>query len=152
MIRVLTGGAYDLLHSGHVLALQKIKQLGNWLIVNVNPDYRIQMKKGNGRPILSEKERIYIMLQLKCVDEVCCIKGEPQEGSIGYVCRVLDEIKPDIYASSTNEKAIFDYCRKQGIKFIHIPDIPGFDNVHSEDIIRKIKKIHLQKLNRNRAA
>ena len=143
MTRVLTGGAYDLLHSGHVLALQKMKKLGDYLIVNINPDYRIKEKKGEHRPILSEKERLYIMLQLKSVDEVCCIKGEPTQGAYGYVCTVLDTVQPDVYASSTNDKSIVDFCRKRNIKFVHIPDIPGFDNVHSEGIVRKIKKMQL---------
>jgi len=150
MTRVLTGGAYDLLHSGHILALQRMKKLGDYLIVNVNPDARIKEKKGDSRPILSEKERMYVMLELKCVDEVCCIHSKPNKEGWEYVCKVLGEVLPDIYASSTNDKKVKDYCKSMGIKLIHIPDIPGFDNVHSEGIIRKIKKIQLDKSRRNK--
>jgi cytidyltransferase-like protein len=150
MVRVLTGGAYDILHTGHILALQKIKAMGDYLIVNINPDYRIRQKKGETRPILSEKERSYIVLNLKPVDEVICVKGKTENGT-EYVKLVLDKVNPNIYVSSTPNKEVKIYCEGKGIRFIVVPDVRGFDDYHSEDIIRKIKKGgHLPKLKRYR--
>lgn len=149
MIKVLTGGAYDIVHSGHVKALQRIKQFGDYLIVNINPDYRIKQKKGETRPVLSEAERMYIVLNLKPVDEVVCIKGKTENGT-DYVKMVINRTQPDIYVSSSKNKEIQAHCKDLGIIFIHLPDIPGIDKMHSEDIIRKIKKGHFTEKRRTR--
>lgn len=149
MIKVLTGGAYDIVHSGHIKAMQRAKQFGDYLIVNINPDYRIRQKKGETRPILSEAERMYIILNLKPVDEVVSIKGDTLNG-IDYVKSVIDATKPNVYVSSTNKAEIRKYCEEHGIRFVHIPDIPGIDKMHSEDIIRKIKKGHFTEKRRTR--
>ena len=67
---VATGGCFDLLHAGHVRTLQAARALGDCLIVCLNSDDSVRRLKGPGRPIISEADRIDLLLALECVDGV----------------------------------------------------------------------------------
>ena len=56
----------DLLHVGHVLALENAKAMGDKLIVGVLTDKAVLEKKS--KPILSFAERLKLIQSLKCVD------------------------------------------------------------------------------------
>lgn len=58
----------DLLHIGHLKALQQAKALGDYLIVGVLTDEAIEAYKR--KPIIPFEERIELIENLKCVDEV----------------------------------------------------------------------------------
>jgi D-beta-D-heptose 7-phosphate kinase/D-beta-D-heptose 1-phosphate adenosyltransferase len=67
---VFTNGYFDLFHSGHVHFLKKAKELGDILVVGTNSDRSTRENKGEGRPLLSESERIEILAALDVVDFV----------------------------------------------------------------------------------
>ena len=62
---VLTNGAFDLLHKGHVHYLQEARELGNILIVGINSDASVRGNKGEGRPVVPQDERACLRLQIK---------------------------------------------------------------------------------------
>ena len=65
---VLVTGGFDPLHSGHIAYFKEAKSLGDKLIVGVNSDEWLTRKKG--RPFMPFKERIAIIKELACVDQV----------------------------------------------------------------------------------
>ncbi|QWV92667.1 bifunctional D-glycero-beta-D-manno-heptose-7-phosphate kinase/D-glycero-beta-D-manno-heptose 1-phosphate adenylyltransferase HldE [Geomonas oryzisoli] len=67
---VFTNGCFDLLHVGHVKYLQKARELGDILVVGLNTDNSVRRLKGEGRPLIEEKERAHILAALGCVDYV----------------------------------------------------------------------------------
>ena len=67
---VFTNGCFDLLHPGHVQTLESSRALGDALIVGMNSDASIREIKGEGRPVVSERERAEILAALECVDAV----------------------------------------------------------------------------------
>ncbi|WP_224984986.1 bifunctional D-glycero-beta-D-manno-heptose-7-phosphate kinase/D-glycero-beta-D-manno-heptose 1-phosphate adenylyltransferase HldE [Geomonas agri] len=67
---VFTNGCFDLLHVGHVKYLQKARELGDLLVVGLNTDASVKRLKGEGRPLIEEKERAHILAALGCVDYV----------------------------------------------------------------------------------
>jgi D-beta-D-heptose 7-phosphate kinase/D-beta-D-heptose 1-phosphate adenosyltransferase len=67
---VATGGCFDLLHPGHVHTLQAARGLGDCLVVLVNGDASVRRLKGDGRPVVSERERAAVLMALACVDAV----------------------------------------------------------------------------------
>lgn len=79
--------AGDLLHIGHLRALQQAKDLGDYLIVGVITDEGISAYKR--RPIIPFEERIELVANFKCVDEV--VKQESVDPT-----KNLKRIKPDI--------------------------------------------------------
>jgi glycerol-3-phosphate cytidylyltransferase len=66
---IYTAGSYDLFHFGHLNILLKAKKLGDYLIVGVSTDSLISKYK-KLKPIICYKDRVAIIKELKCVDEV----------------------------------------------------------------------------------
>lgn len=81
----------DLLHMGHVLALENAKNFGDKLIVGVLTDQATMEKKP--KPIVSFSERMRLVQALKCVDIVV-----PQE-TYSPIPNIK-KIKPDIVMES----------------------------------------------------
>ena len=65
---VLVTGGFDPLHSGHIEYFKAARKLGNKLIVGANSDEWLTRKKG--RPFMPLKERMSIIKELSCVDQV----------------------------------------------------------------------------------
>ena len=92
---VLANGCFDVLHAGHIRYLQGARALGDVLVVAINSDSQVARLKGNGRPILPERDRAEIVASLEAVDLVT-IFDEPT------VTELLLAIKPDIHAKGTD--------------------------------------------------
>ncbi|RMF75285.1 MAG: bifunctional heptose 7-phosphate kinase/heptose 1-phosphate adenyltransferase [Acidobacteria bacterium] len=67
---VFTNGFFDLFHSGHVELLRQARALGDLLVVALNSDRSTRENKGEGRPVLGERERVEIISSLEFVDYV----------------------------------------------------------------------------------
>ena len=67
---VFTNGCFDTLHGGHVAYLNEAKSLGDILVVGLNSDASVKRLKGESRPINNEKERKFVLENLKAVDLV----------------------------------------------------------------------------------
>jgi rfaE bifunctional protein nucleotidyltransferase chain/domain len=92
---ILANGCFDLLHAGHVRYLQGARSLGDLLVVGINSDDQVARLKGQGRPILPERDRAEIVASLEVVDLVT-IFDEPT------VTELLLAITPDIHAKGTD--------------------------------------------------
>jgi D-glycero-beta-D-manno-heptose 1-phosphate adenylyltransferase len=92
---ILTNGAFDLLHVGHIRYLRAAKQLGGKLVVAINSDSSVRALKGDDRPIVPENERAEIIAALSDIDAVV-IFPEPD------VRALVREIRPDIHAKGTD--------------------------------------------------
>lgn len=86
---VFTNGVFDILHSGHVDYLNKAKALGDILIVGLNSDFSVKKIKGEKRPIITEKERAFLILNLKAVDYVTLFDEETP-------ANVIEKLIPDV--------------------------------------------------------
>lgn len=95
---ILTNGAFDLLHVGHIRYLHAAKQLGGRLIVAVNADHSVRELKGEGRPLMPDHERAEILAALADVDAVVIF---PELD----VRALIREIRPDIHAKGTDYTA-----------------------------------------------
>ncbi len=86
---VFTNVVFDLIHAGHVDYLIKAKSLGDILIVGMNSDASVKRIKGNSRPILAEKERAFIISNLKPVDFVTIFEEDTP-------ANLIQNIIPDV--------------------------------------------------------
>jgi rfaE bifunctional protein nucleotidyltransferase chain/domain len=130
---VYTYGAFDLLHPGHVILLEKAKALGTCLIVGVVADEPIKQLKGNDRPIMNVMDRMKLVSSLKCVDKVVLQpKYDPTE--------VLKELptKVDILVKGDDWEHIpgTETIEKMGGKLVKLPYSQGFS---TSDIVKKIR-------------
>ncbi len=93
---VLCGGAFDLMHGGHIRHLQRAKQEGDVLMVIVTGDAYVN--KGPGRPVFTEQLRAESLAALECVDYL----------AINHSITAIDplhKIQPDIYAKGSDYRS-----------------------------------------------
>lgn len=93
---VAVSGGFDPVHCGHVRMFKAAKSLGDRLVVILNNDNWLNMKKGY--TFMPESERREILESIKYVDEVYVtehVEGDTDKS----VCDALSVIKPDIFAN-----------------------------------------------------
>jgi rfaE bifunctional protein nucleotidyltransferase chain/domain len=92
---VFANGCFDLLHVGHIRYLTEARLLGDVLIVAVNDDVSARALKGEGRPWMTQEDRVEILSAFSCVDYLVLF-GEPD------VSRLLRLLKPHVHAKGTD--------------------------------------------------
>jgi rfaE bifunctional protein nucleotidyltransferase chain/domain len=88
---VATGGCFDLLHAGHIAALQAARAVGDCLVVCLNSDDSVRRLKGPQRPLQPVADRVRVLSALECVDAVVVFDEDTPAS-------VLRRIRPDIWA------------------------------------------------------
>jgi glycerol-3-phosphate cytidylyltransferase len=138
MIKLYTGGTFDLFHSGHVNFLRQCKNISNHVTVSLNnDDFIFKYKKRN--PIFNYKERYEILSSCKYVDKV--IENEGNEDSKPSIL----SINPNIIAIGTDwfEK---DYYKQMNFsqqwldeRNITLVYIPYKQDISTSELLNKIK-------------
>jgi len=123
----------DILHEGHLLALENAKAMGDKLIVGVLTDNAIMEKKP--APVVPFTERIQLVRSLKCVD--CAV---PQE-NYSPLNNIIN-IKPDILMESVSHKGN-NYLEDLGKVFkgriVMMPYYPEQSSTAIKNKIREMK-------------
>lgn len=96
---VLTQGVYDMIHEGHALYLEQALQHGDILIVGVDSDELTRARKGPGRPIVPQDERLRMLAHLRHV-HILTLKNL-KDG----LARLIEVVRPDVFitSESTND-------------------------------------------------
>ncbi|MEM2942657.1 MAG: adenylyltransferase/cytidyltransferase family protein [Candidatus Bathyarchaeia archaeon] len=105
---VLATGAFDLLHFGHLKALEDAKKMGgrgSRLVVIVARDKTVEKRKGR-RPILPEDQRRLLVESLKPVDRAILGYEEPNIGA------VIRKLKPDVIAVGYDQNDILEAVKE----------------------------------------
>lgn len=119
---VAVSGGFDPIHIGHVRMLNEAKKLGDKLIVILNNDNWLKLKKGC--VFMPEKQRKEILEAFRAVDRVVLTRHKPGTKDIS-IGKALLKIKPDIFAKGgdrntknipTIEGAV---CKKIGCKIVN---------------------------------
>lgn len=95
---VLTQGVFDLLHVGHAQYLESARKFGDVLVVGVDSDALTKKRKGDGRPIVPQDERINTLLHLRHVDIVALRDVDKELEAL------IKTIQPDVYIASESTK------------------------------------------------
>jgi cytidyltransferase-like protein len=125
---VAVSGGFDPLHIGHVRMFQEAKKLGEKLVVIINNDNWLKLKKGF--VFMPEKERKELIESFDFVDDVVLTDHKKDDTDMSVV-RTLARVKPHIFAnggdrdtadakkknSSLNADQAF--CAKHGIKLAY---------------------------------
>ena len=86
MRKVMCFGTFDLLHEGHKFYLNEAKKLGDYLIVVVARDERVEAVKKQP-PLHNERVRVHNLQQLRIADKVIL-------GNTGDKLKVVEDEKP----------------------------------------------------------
>ena len=131
---VFTNGCFDLLHPGHIRILELARQLGDVLIVGLNSDASVRQLKGEGRPVIPERERAEILSALECVDAVVIFDElTPRE--------VISRLLPDVLVKGGDWPGDQIVGREEveaaGGRVVSLPVVPGYS---TSAILRKIRE------------
>ena len=131
---VFTNGCFDLLHPGHIRSLEQARELGDVLIVGLNSDASVRQLKGEGRPVIAERERAEILAALECVDAVFIFDElTPRE--------VISRLLPDVLVKGGDWPGDRIVGREEveaaGGRVESVPVLPGYS---TSDILRKIRQ------------
>ena len=90
-----TNGCFDLLHPGHVNYLEGAAAEADLLVVGVNADHTVRELKGEGRPVMNERDRARVVAALRFVDYVT-VFAEPTAD------RLIELARPDVHCKGTD--------------------------------------------------
>ena len=76
---VLAGGAFDILHQGHIDFLRDIKALGDILVIAIKTDAEVHSYKDLDRPIQNEDVRAAIVDAIRYVDYTVIAPEPPKD-------------------------------------------------------------------------
>jgi len=116
-IIVAVSGGFDPVHIGHVRMFNEAKALGDYLVVILNNDNWLRLKKGYS--FMSEEERREIIENFASVDEVLFSFHEEGTSDLS-ICKELTHIKPHIFANGGDRKEDnipeYEVCNTLGIR------------------------------------
>jgi len=131
---VFTNGVFDLIHSGHVDYLAKAKKMGDVLVLGLNSDDSVKRIKGDKRPILTQDERAFVLINLKPVDYVVLFDEDTPE-------KLISEIIPDVLVKGADwavEKIVGkDVVESNGGKVMNIEFVNNQSTSKIIDLILK---------------
>ena len=97
---IVAGGCFDILHSGHIAFLEASKKEGDFLFLLLESDETIQHLKGANRPINRQKDRAYILSNIRSVDYIVLLT--PLYTNQAYD-DILYQLKPDVITTTTGD-------------------------------------------------
>ena len=130
---VFTNGCFDILHSGHVVLLEKARSEGDVLVLGINTDDSVRRLKGARRPINDQMERARVLAGLEAVSYVTFFEEDTP-------AQIIKEILPDVLVKGGDYALDEIVGRKtvqdNGGRVVTIPLVEGRS---TSNIIKKIK-------------
>lgn len=131
--KVVATGCYDWFHSGHVRFTEEAGAHGD-LYVIVGHDANIRLLKGEGHPLIPERERRYVVGSIKYVKQALISSGDGWLDADPEIKR----LKPDVYIVNEDgdKGGKREYCEKLGIEYLVLKrtPAPGLDRRSSTDL------------------
>ncbi len=93
-------GVFDIVHPGHIYAIDMFKKEADIVIILIQSDEFTKKKKGPNRPINNQEQRALVMDGLKGVDYTYLDKSNSREEYIDF----LNYLKPTILAMTSVDK------------------------------------------------
>ena len=125
---VLTYGTFDMFHIGHLNLLNRLKRLGDKLIVAVSTD-EFNSIKGK-KTLIPFEQRALIVQNIKCVDMV--ISEENWEQKIYDI----KKYNVDIFAMGDDWKGKFDFLKD----YCEVIYLPRTQNISTTELKKELNK------------
>jgi glycerol-3-phosphate cytidylyltransferase len=130
----VTFGAFDLLHTGHLIFLKQCKQYCDKLIVGLHSDPSIERETKN-RPVESIFERWTRLLSCKYVDIIIPYDTEQDIENILNIELIHKRFLGEDYKDSPNITGK-DICVDKGIEIIYLPRKHTYSSTNLRERIR----------------
>lgn len=134
---VLTYGTFDLFHVGHLNLLNRLKALGDYLIVGVSTD-EFNEQKGK-KTIISYDQRSEIVRNIKCVDMVI------PECNWEQKITDIQNHNVAIFGMGHDWDGKFDSL-KEYCSVVYLPRTEGISSTHLKNLLNILDKSHIKDL------
>lgn len=132
MVKVFVNGTFDVLHPGHVALLTHAAALGDYLLVAIDTDDRVQKLKGPGRPFFSQADRKFVLSSIKGVDEVATFESDSQLENI------ISQYQPDVMVKGS------DYRGRAIVGEQLVPRIEFFERIDEYSSTKTIQHLAIR--------
>lgn len=108
----MTQGSWDMVHVGHARYLNEAGKYGDVLIVGTDSDEKIRKRKGAGRPVVPQEERLEMITYFRAVNYVVLKPAKAEKYSLIKKVRpdVLVVIKQNYSKADRSLKDVAKYC------------------------------------------
>ena len=142
---IFTNGCFDILHRGHIELFKfcRLQHAYKQVVVGINSDKSIKELKGPYRPIMSEEDRIAVLLAIQWIDYVIVFDTKS-------VLPLIEALKPSFLIKggnySTKACAVADqivgqeFVQGYGGKTITAPMVNGNSSTHIIERISNVNK------------
>ena len=141
---IFTNGCFDILHRGHIELFKfcRLQHAYKQVVVGVNSDESIKELKGPDRPIMSEEDRVAVLLAIQWIDYVIVFDTKS-------VLPLIEALKPSFLIKggnySTKACAVADQI--VGQKFVESYDgrvytAPMIEGISSTHIVERISNVN----------
>lgn len=134
---VLTYGTFDLFHVGHLNLLQRLKELGDYLVVGVSTD-EFNATKGK-QTIVPFEDRQRIVQNIKCVD--LAIAENNWDQKVGDI----EKYGVSIFGMGADWSGHFD-ALKAHCEVVYLPRTEGISSTSMKKLLRVLDKAHVDDL------
>ena len=139
---IFTNGCFDIIHRGHIELFKFCRSIHTYkqVVVGVNSDKSIKELKGSSRPIMSEEDRVSVLLAIQWIDYVIVFDNKS-------VLPLIKALKPSFLIKggnySTKACAVADQI--VGQKFVESYDgrvytAPMVEGISTTEIVKKINE------------
>jgi cytidyltransferase-like protein len=108
---VMIGGAFEIIHPGHIHTMAEARKLGDTLVAVVATDSAVLKNKGR-EPVTTQELRVRLVSSLRMVDVALA-------GGKGSIYETLERVRPDVVALGYDQKhnpiEIEDEARRRGM-------------------------------------
>lgn len=133
---VLTSGTWDMFHVGHAQYLEKAKELGDVLIIGVDCDEKVKLRKGPHRPVVPEHERVAILSHVRHADVITLKRAEDPSNHL------IKIVSPDVLVVSRSTKHKDD---EVDAKATHCKEIVVLEPQSETSTSAKLRLIQIEK-------
>jgi FAD synthetase len=109
---VMIGGAFEIIHPGHLHTITEAKKFGDTLVVVVAADRTVSKNKGR-EPVTTQEWRVKLVAALRGVDVALA-------GGQGSIYDTLEKVRPDVvalgYDQTHNPVDIENEARRRGLE------------------------------------
>lgn len=123
---ILTYGTFDLFHVGHLKLLQRLKSLGDTLIVGVSTDEFNEVK--GKKTLIPYEQRSLIVENIKCVDMVI------PELDWGQKVKDIKKLNINIFAMGSDWTDKFDELKD----YCDVVYLPRTENISSTSLKKEL--------------
>lgn len=139
---VVKFGVFDLIHTNHVLTLEKLRKYGDIVLLIIWHDKDVAHLKA-GRPVITQKDRARVLDAFKNTDIIFTAKNY-FDGKINHFDRkflpFLKKVNPDVVVIRKGSKHEEEYYGNQKWKYVGIKEFKKAKLNTTTDIIDAILK------------